>query len=297
MTNIEWCKNPPGCMKSGEVWEVTSGCSPVSEGCAGCFAARLVGTRLKHHPDYEGLARFSGVDRCSRYAWTGEVRLLAHNLEKPLHWRTPRMVFVNSKSDLFHPSVPADYITRVYETMSACPQHEFFVCTKRPERIVPVLYGEEGGWYLGGGDYIPNVIHLTSVENQAAADERIPELLKLKDECSAWRIGISAEPLIGPVWIKGPGCWACFGRGHNPALSELFCPVCCDLDFVIVGAESGPNARPCDPAWIADIVAQCQAAGVAVFVRHPLGGKADWPEELGIRQWPKMRKINGEADQ
>lgn len=134
-TQISWCD---------ETWEVTAGCSKISPGCTNCYAARLCATRLKHHLDCNGLTR---IDACSdwripaRYNWTGEVRLLPHNLDKPLHWRKPRRIFVDSRSDLFHEDVPDEYIDRVIAAIASSQPNQFLVLTKRAERMRDYMIG------------------------------------------------------------------------------------------------------------------------------------------------------------
>jgi protein gp37 len=145
-SKIDW-------LDGGEVWNPLAGCSPVSPGCANCYACRLLATRLKHLPDFAGLAErtiFAPAQpatkhnpargplphKPARYRWTGHVRLLPHKLEQPLRWRKPRRIFVCDKGDLFHPKVPSKYIAAVFGVMAACPQHTFILLTKRPERMV-----------------------------------------------------------------------------------------------------------------------------------------------------------------
>lgn len=220
---------------------------------------------------------YAGLTRNGR--WTGEVRVVVSALDQPLRWQRPRRIFVNSMSDLFHPAVSDETIGNIYRVMAECPQHIFQIATKRPERI-----GKQ--WASG-----PNVHLLVSVEHQRAAELRLPLLLN----AAAVMRGVSAEPLLGPVDL-------------TPWLRQL--------QWVVVGGESGPNARPCHTEWIRGIIQQCQRAHVPCFVkqlganyvdapngiggpqavsdlmpicrlRHPKGGDmTEWPEELRVRQWP-----------
>ena len=141
-----------------ETWNPVVGCTKVSQGCKFCYAERL------YPRVYPG------------HAFT-TVRLMPERLEQPLGWRKPRMVFVNSMSDLFHENIPASFIVQCFEVMGAAPQHTYQILTKRTERIDPVLFGEEGGFYLGGGDFYPHILLGVSVEDQTTADDRIPKLL------------------------------------------------------------------------------------------------------------------------
>ena len=206
-------------------------------------------------------------------------------MEAPLHWRKPRTVFVCSMSDLFHPLVRPEVIHDAYLVMSACPQHTFIVCTKRPGRIVPVLY-DEPGYYLGGGDYLPNVWHLVSTENQEQADIRIPELLKLRNASQGWTVlGVSAEPLLEQVDLtKWLPALVRHGQYHHEAG---------DLSWAIAGCETGPHARPMKLSWARDMRDQCKESGVPFFMKKVSGspqGKQP-PDDLMVREWPEAETI------
>jgi protein gp37 len=173
-------------------------------------------------------------------------------------------------SDLFHEDVPAKFIGDVWTIMNLCQQHIFLILTKRPQRMLEVV--------PCFGYYLPNVWMGVSVEDQETADERIPLLLQTP---AAKRI-VSCEPLLGPVdlaeWISLWGC-GCDGSGT--------------IDWVIVGGESGPGARPMRLEWAESLVTQCQNVGIPVFVKQ-LGGFPDkrnrieeWPENLRVREWPE----------
>lgn len=226
-SKIEW---------TDATWNPVTGCMKVSAGCKYCYAERLVGRFDKLH----GFVPFEKVE-CH-----------ADRLEQPMRWKKPRRIFVVSLGDLFHEQVPADFIQEVFEVMSACPQHTFQVLTKRPERIGPVLFGEEGRFYLGGGDYLPNVWIGTSIEDQSTADRRIPLLM-----ASGW-IGVtwvSVEPMLGPVDLSS---FLSTFRGvgiHNP-------------QWIVLGGESGPKARPMHPEWVRSVRDQCVAAGVPFLFKQ-----------------------------
>ena len=249
-TGIQWCD---------ETWNVVTGCTPISEGCDHCWARRMA-QRLKGRCGYPADDPF-------------KVTFHRDRIDQPLRWKKPRRIFVSSMGDLFHEDVPADYITTVYDVMAAARAHTFIVLTKRPYRLEPVLYGAEGKFYLGGGDYVPNIWHLTSVENRDEMMSRVPALLKLRECPLAWPVlGVSCEPLLDYI-----------------ALS----PYLAGLDWVIVGCESGPGRRECKLEWVCDIVKECQSSGVPVFVKQlSINGKvshnpAEWPEDLRVRQFPK----------
>ncbi len=239
-------------------WQVSGGCQRVSEGCGdatggGCYAEKFT-HRLGHNPatpQYKGLTDDKG-------RWTGEVRLFPEQLEKPLHWKKPKRIFVNSMADLFHPAVPADFIHDVFDVMARCPQHEFYTLTKRPERMYEVLYGQDCP-YLGGGDYYPNVLLGITAENQTRLEERIPYLLK----CQPFRLFVSAEPLLSEV---------------APVYRALeILPWLDEISWVICGPENGPGARPMKLEWAADLRVQCQVSGTPFYYKGPEPG---WPQEL-----------------
>jgi protein gp37 len=201
MSEIEW---------TDETWNPTVGCSIVSPGCTHCYAMKQA-----ERCEAMGMARYEGLTKRvnGNVVWTGEVRLVESVLEKPLHWRAPRRVFVNSMSDLFHEGLTDEQIEHVFAVMAACPQHTFQVLTKRPERM-QTWFARDTGWqhdvFRQAGDMarrlgrdpewpcvwpLPNVWLGVSVEDQRRADERIPLLLQAP---AAVRF-LSCEPLLGPV--------------------------------------------------------------------------------------------------
>lgn len=302
MSNIEWTER---------TWQVTAGCTKVSSGCAHCYAEtmanRLAGMARADQAagrEPKGKAPYLHVlNDAGR--WNGELRLLHDRLTEPLKWKKPTTVFVNSMSDLFHEAVPFEFVDKVWAVMALCPQHTFQVLTKRPERMAEYLArtgksiahidiaARSLGYtvmYEGHGMIrwpLPNVWLGTSVEDQKAADERIPHLLR----CPAAVRFLSCEPLLGPVDLtKSLGWRSAFGcLSEDPAASAIDNLCRCGLHWVIVGGESGPNARPCSVDWIRAVVQQCKAAGVPCFVKQlgayvldPVAGGPDyeeWPTE------------------
>lgn len=261
-------------------WNPTVGCSIVSKGCTNCYAMKMA-ARLEAmgQPIYRGLTKPSKAGP----VWTGTVRLNPAVLTKPLSWRRPRRIFVNSMSDLFHEALPDAAIDQVFAVMALCPQHTFQVLTKRPERMRAYLSRDDRagdvrseindqGPGLGLTDQrivsachaisqgpLPNVWLGVSVEDQATADSRIPILL---DTPAAKRF-ISAEPLLGLVdlvriapdrRVQGRNALGETGSGH--------------LDWVICGGESGPDARPAHPDWFRSLRDQCAAVGVPYFFKQ-----------------------------
>ena len=230
-------------------WNPVTGCTKVSEGCRHCYIERTPPFRMA------GM-RFEGPAGPGEPGATTGVLLHADRLTQPIRWRRPRMIFVNSLSDLYHPDIPTNFIARVWATMALAPHHTFQVLTKRPARMRALLANGAFSrqvavlaelpalsWPL------PNVWNGVSVENQPAT-HRIPLLLQTP---SAVRF-LSCEPLLGPVsligddrgWLRHPG----------------------GIDWIIAGGESGPSARPMHPAWLRLLVDQAAAHQVAMFVKQ-----------------------------
>lgn len=311
-------------------WNPTTGCSRVSGGCDHCYAMHFARRFDGQGKGYDGTTRRGkrGTD------WTGVVNLHPDRLPLPFRWRKPRRVFVDSMSDLFHPAVPFDFIGRVFGTMALAPRHTFQVLTKRPERAEEILavLNPQAVWDAGRtlaalhGAHprdkprevwpLPNVWLGTSVEDQAAADERIPALLR----CPAAVRFLSCEPLLGPVRLDqiqlgdprdGVTHNALTGIPYDWDYEQAFSEDRIDgIHWVIVGGESGSGARDCALSDVRAVVEQCQAAGVPVFVkqlgarpvwgdsvadmhyamrgdRDPKGGDiSQFPEDLRVREFP-----------
>lgn len=221
-SSIEW---------TDTTWNPVAGCTVITPGCTNCYAMRMA-ARLEAMgvPKYQGLTRKSG----GRAVWTGAVTLDESALAAPATWRKPRLVFVNSMSDLFHPAVPAEFIARVWAAMAGAPQHSFQLLTKRPERMRAVLAERDL-------PTLRNVWLGTSVENA----EVLWRLGELRETPAAIRF-ISFEPLLGPV------------QGANLQ----------GIHWVIVGGESGPRARAMEEAWVDEIQASCARAGTAFFFKQ-----------------------------
>jgi protein gp37 len=209
--------------------------------------------------------------------WNGHVELIESALNKPLGWKKPCMIFVDSMSDLFHEAVDALYIGRVLNVMAKADWHTFQVLTKRPQRMMEVvnLYCET----FRGGKPLPNVWFITSVENQKAADERIPFLVRT----NAVVRGLSCEPLLGRVDLKlMDPVWT----SNDP---EDWRPRCDFIDWVICGGESGPQARAMHPDWARFLRDQCVSL-VPFFFKQwgeylPVGG----PEHYAFEKMGKKK--------
>lgn len=302
-------------------WNPLVGCSRVSEGCRNCYAEQLAGTRMRHLPRYEGLTRpTAGGPR-----WTGEVRLDAGVLALPLRWTRPRRVFVNSMSDLFHEAVPFKDIAAIFGVMAVARSHTFQVLTKRPQRALdffawvqakaeltaPTFPRDPVAWrivrvvmghafdrgaavgVIGSAQWpLPNVHLGVSVEDQATADTRIPLLL----EAPAAVRWLSIEPQLDAITL-----WD--HLSSIDAYGEASGPAHVMLDWIVIGGESGPGARPFDLAWARQLLDEAHEAGVAPFVKqlgarpveagsalhlkHRAGADpSEWPEDLRVQEWP-----------
>ncbi len=239
-SRIEW---------TDATWNPVAGCTPVSPGCLNCYAARMA-LRL----EAMGTSKYTGTARKARDGrpvFAGRINLDYEALDIPRAWRLPRVIFVNSMSDLFHEQVPVSFIREVFAVMEECPQHTFQVLTKRPERVVEMANNLPwpGNVWIG-----------TSVESKAYF-----ERVRLLQRVTRAKVRfLSCEPLLGPL----------------PRLPLR------RIDWVIVGGESGPGARPMDPAWVHEIKDQCESAEVPFFFKQWGGvNKKEAGRSLEGRTW------------
>lgn len=266
MTKIEW---------TDRTWNPVTGCNKVSQGCKNCYAEVMHRRQMAMNPHKYTKPFLHGA----------EVHY--DELDKPLHWRKPSMVFVNSMSDLFHPGVDFQFIVEVFQIMRRCPQHTFQILTKRPEIMLEFM-----AWIPNtinsttrllnpfGVPYapLPNVWLGVSCEDQAAADERIPLLLQVP---AAVRF-LSCEPLLGDLDIIR---W--MPHDYMPENQTGW------IDWVIVGGESGHHARLMHPDWVRDIREQCRLGGVPFFFKQwgewypfELPDDQEGESPLGSPGWP-----------
>ena len=283
-------------------WNPLLGCERVSPGCDGCYAIREANMHAGH-PNPKISAAFAGLTRrdvAGALDWTGQVNLLEPRLSQPLKWREPSRVFVNSQSDLFHDAVPNVFIAEVFAVMAAAHWHTFQLLTKRHGRMRSLLKSrtffdavhtaylcmDAAAPAIRGYQWpLPNVWLGVSVENQQWADIRIPALLATP-AAVRW---ISAEPLLGPVNLKSAalrpyerqqgGYWE-YGHGEDVyGNGKIWVPAPpAQLDWVVVGGESGPGARPMHPRWARSLRDQCVAAGVPFHYKQT----GEWIEDVTI---------------
>ena len=230
ISSIEWTES---------TWNPVTGCSKISPGCDNCYAERMA-HRLKAmgQPNYRNGFELT-VHECA--------------LELPLTWRTPRVVFVNSMSDLFHKRVPGEFIGRVFEVMRAADHHIFQVLTKRSHRMAAISSGLDWPEHVWAGVSVENRDYAFRLDHLRQTDAKVRF--------------VSFEPLLGPV--------------AGVDLSGI--------DWVIVGGESGPGARPMQKQWVEDIRDQCLEEGIAFFFKQWGGtNKKKTGRRLAGRTWDQM---------
>lgn len=298
-SSIEW---------TDATWNPTVGCSIVSPGCTNCYAMKVANglERRFDSPKYRGLTNVVNGNA----VWTGEVRLDEAALLQPLKWKKARKIFVNSMSDLFHESLSDADIDRVFAVMALCPQHTFQVLTKRAERMrayfaddaththiatiamqnVPVGRDITDVGLVWAPHQMPNnyfqrwplrnVWLGVSCERQQEANERIP----LLEKTPAAMKFLSLEPLLGPVDLTrcgshytGSGPLHLWRGGDSRQWRKQFMHPAPEVQWVIVGGESGSRARPMHPQWARDVRDQCAAAGVPFFFKQWGEHAPRWP--------------------
>lgn len=267
-TGIEW---------TDATWNAVRGCTRVSEGCRHCYAETVAGRFCGAGMPYEGLIKQTSKGP----RWSGDVKFVKEHLLDPLRWKRPRRVFVNSMSDVFHEGFSFEQIAAQFAVMCAAPRHSFQVLTKRPARMreffkwlteggdpdemlmdslehilarIDMSEGEavkigrliypESGW--ASAYCAPHIMIGVSIEDQRAADERLPYMAWLSSEF-CFQTFVSCEPLLGAVELG--------------AYAEI-------LDWVIVGGESGAGARPMQPEWARALRDECHEADTPFFFKQ-----------------------------
>lgn len=238
-------------------WNPVTGCTRVSKGCDNCYAARM-----SYRLEMMGCNQYVGVTSINRKGdrhFNGKMKCHEDKLAIPQRWRKPRLVFVNSMSDLFHKDVPFSFIKRVFDTMNGCEQHTFQILTKRPE--IASAYAPKLNW-------TDNIWMGTSVENTMVT-HRIKDLARINAKVRF----LSLEPLLGPL--------------PRLALSGMH--------WVIVGGESGPGARPMEKDWVTQIRDRCVLQNVPFFFKQWGGkNKKATGRVLEKRTWNEMPNIHKE---
>ena len=224
-------------------WNPITGCTKISAGCKHCYAETMA-------------KRLQAMGTRGYENGFGITVQLDAVFEKPLHWKKPSMIFVCSMADLFHENIAYHYIERVMQIIEQCPQHTFQILTKRAKNMRAFFESRA----------VPKNVWLgVTCENQETADERIPHLLSI-DASARF---LSCEPLLGDINLWNAG-W--FLSGENV-----------DINWVIVGGESGHDARPMNPDWARSIRDQCLAANVPFFFKQ-------WGEWISECQLTEQQK-------
>jgi len=220
-------------------WNPVTGCDKISPGCKHCYAERMA-KRLK-------------AARNANYKNGFELTLQPQMLTRPLEWKSPKQIFVNSMSDLFHDDVPLEYIQRVFAVMNKANWHQYQVLTKRAERLEDLSPKLEWAPHIWMGVSVESAKYLSRIDCLRRTQAHVKFL--------------SLEPLLGPL----------------PKMNLR------GIDWAIVGGESGPGARPMDAEWVTDIRDQCVKADVAFFFKQ-WGGvqKKRTGRTLEGRTWDEM---------
>ena len=259
-TKIEWAEKS---------WNPITGCTRCSPGCENCYAERMA-----YRLACMGQKKYQKVISTDGGVWNHKIYCDEKSLDIPLHWRKPCRIFVCSMSDLFHKKVPFEFIDNVFGAMFAAPQHIYQILTKRPKRMAEYIPHLDDNCFECGDPICwsakPNSnIHLgVSISNQAEADEKIPILLRIP-AAVRW---LSIEPMLGRIKLnhiktnertlnalKGVSKYKV--DGNTPYYGHF-------IDWVVVGGESGPGARPIHPDWVRNIRDQCVAAGVPFYFKQ-----------------------------
>lgn len=304
-TKIQWTE---------ATWNPVRGCSRVSPGCVNCYAetlaARLSAYGTKPDSPFRGF-----VTKVNGHAsWTGKVELVEKHLYDPLKWRTPRMIFVNSMSDMFHEELSDEVIDQIFAVMALCPQHTFQVLTKRPDRMLR--------WFSD----------LKPFPKEVFMDTKVSDFISPHCERIEGHVGRLIRPDISSCALAAwplPNVWlgvSVEDRAHKDRIDLLretpaairflsIEPLLEDIGeldlrgvhWVIVGGESGPNARPFYLGWAESVVHQCKSNGVSCFIKqlgsNPMDGPDDpwslrdkkggdpseWPVELRVREMPAIQ--------
>lgn len=287
-SKIEW---------TDATWNPLRGCTRISEGCRNCYAEAMAARFSKPGQAYAGLAEM----RNGKPRWTGKMMLVEKHLEDPIRWQKPRNIFVNSMSDLFHESVPDEWIDKVFAVMARSPQHTFQILTKRadrmkeytlnketPQRICDASSVDEGKLRralkaspLNGQFPLPNVWLGVSVEDQESFEKRWESFQYVKAAVKFFSI----EPMLGELDIRRAFQRVELRRSPGRDYAAIFSK---PVHWVICGGESGNEARPMHPDWARKLRDQCNEAGVPFFFKQ--WGEYGETASLGFGDYPKAKE-------
>lgn len=322
-TSISWVRNPHPIAGTGFTWNPFSGCSPQkpSAGCDHCYAERLAATRLAHLPAYDGLASMvhrgtesSGRLECEDVPkWSGKVRFFPEKLAEPLKRRAPSGIFVADMGDIA--LLPFEQIAAIFGVMAACPQHRFYLLTKRPGRLRQWFDDwldskcPDSDWSWSRWTRCWTELSRHFVTDPTAIQPKrwpLPNVFVGTSVCTSADLGNLDELRRIPAAVR----YVSF----EPLLEDLGQVDLTGIAWAIIGGESGPRARPCHVEWVRSLVRQCKAAGCATWVKQlganpvesPLSqfegamgvdeielrdragsDMAEWPADLRMRETPK----------
>ncbi len=234
-------------------WNPIAGCNVISPGCTNCYAMRMA-----HRLELMGQDKYKGTTRKSggRSKWNGKLRFDRESLDAPTKWKGGRIIFVNSMSDLFHEQVPLRFIKKVFHTIKITPQHTYQILTKRAERLSELSDELEWAANIWMGVSVENSDYLWRIDHL----RKVPAHVRF----------LSIEPLLGPL-----------GRMDLTG-----------IDWTIAGGESGPGARPLEPAWVRSIRDQCVEEGVAFHFKQWGGvNKKRTGRVLDGRTWDELPQL------
>lgn len=259
-TGIEW---------TDATWNPIRGCRRVSTGCINCYAETMAARFSGPGQPYEGLAEM----KHGKPRWTGQYQIVWDKFDQPLRWKRPRMIFVNSMSDLFYEELPFSVTLQIFETMIEANHHIFQVLTKRPGQMLKFFKYLYDVRIMVWNRYIEsnNIWMGISAENQDTANERIPLLLKTPGHIR-W---VSAEPLLGPIDLRKCGA---IKEKWNIVRTDVSCSVG-EIDWLVTGGESGHGARPMHPNWARKLRDDCSEASIPFFFKQWGKWSPDMPSQ------------------
>lgn len=269
ITKIEW---------ADKVWNPLTGCSPISEGCRNCYAKRMA-IRLAGRYGYGSKTPFKITEHPDHF-------------KDPCRWKKPSRIFVCSMGDLFHEDVSYTTVGKIlwYATREESQKHTFLILTKRPQRMAKYFnhYYSIKGWGEATNKPERNVWLGVSVEDQATADERIPILLQIP-AAHRW---VSIEPMLGPVDFRNlpvPNSDGFCFDALSDKDDEHFFNSHSKLDWLVLGGETGPKARPMKVEWAESVLHQCQAASVPFYFKN--WGTANGKRKTHILDGKEWRQL------
>jgi len=259
------------------------GCSKISPGCANCYAERMAKRQ-------KAMGTRGYADVVDENGWTGKTAFVPSELKKPYRWKKPRKIFTCSMTDLFHESVPVEWLDTIFRVAEENKRHTFQILTKRILRMAE--YIEDYNYAVGYDNrtWLDNVWLGATVATQEEVDRIAPTLVKIKN-MTGCIVFLSIEPMLGEIDLRAYIHGGLFADPRE--IGSFYRP----LDWVICGGESGPGARPMHPEWVRGLRYQCQSASVPFFFKQwgewgfakPGEKYYDWRDDIGFRKIGKQK--------